>query len=99
VVMCGASTRVGRPCRNRGSVAGRCWVHARGAAEEAGLVAVVEAAAAAGDWRAAAWVLERRFPERWVRPAQRQEERPAAAEMPDGLDELAGRRDARRGAR
>jgi hypothetical protein len=39
---------------------------------EPGLVAVVVDAARRGSWQAGAWLLERRWPERWARPPQRQ---------------------------
>jgi hypothetical protein len=35
------------------------------------LVAVIIAAAQRGSWQAAAWLLERRWPERWLRATQR----------------------------
>jgi hypothetical protein len=59
---------------------------------EARNVALV-AKAASRTWQAAAWMLERQYPERWGRPSQRQEE--PEAEAADGfaaLDELAVRR-------
>ena len=49
-------------------------------------------AAAGQDWKAAAWLLERRFPERWARHRRLPDEAPAR----DGLDELADRRAERR---
>lgn len=39
---------------------------ARDAAVEARMVAAVARAAALGEWRAGAWLLERRFPQRWA---------------------------------
>jgi transposase len=52
---------------------------------EPGLVAVIFAAAQRGSWTAAAWVLERRWPERCSRPPQRQ---PVQTE-PEGDDPFA----------
>jgi hypothetical protein len=58
------------------------------------------AAAATESWQAAAWLLERQYPDRWGRPATRPEERPPAPLVaPDALDELASRRDERRAGR
>jgi len=44
---------------------------------ESQLLAVVEASARAGSWNAAAWLLERRWPERWVKPSARTVATPA----------------------
>jgi hypothetical protein len=63
---------------------------------ERDLVATVLEAART-DWRAAAFVLERRFPERWLRRSAVDEA--AAAPRADSLDELAGRRAQRRGSK
>lgn len=52
-------------------------------------------AAAADDWHAAAWLIERAFPARWARRASRPVDGPAPA---DDLDQLAERRAARRAA-
>lgn len=58
------------------------------------LVAQLSRAASKGSWRAAAWLLERRFPERWARTG----ERPDVSDVDDRddpldeLDELAPRR-------
>jgi hypothetical protein len=46
------------------------------------LVAAVQAAVMRGSWQAAAWVLSRRWPERWAAPAGR------VAREPDLLEEL-----------
>lgn len=60
-------------------------------------VAIV-AAAAAENWQAAAWLLERQYPDRWSRPTLAQfrivDEPPTFTA--DSLDELAERRAARR---
>jgi hypothetical protein len=59
------------------------------------LIRIVSAAAKAGDWRAASWLLERRYPQRWAR------RRPSSDEVeqagPDWLDELSDKRAVRRG--
>lgn len=64
---------------------------------EPGLLAAVLAASQRGSWQAAAWILERRWPERWARPPRLQEEPSQAAEpVADDsfreVDELAARR-------
>ena len=41
------------------------------AESESVLVARIGAAAAKGSWQAAAWLLERRWPERWMKPTER----------------------------
>jgi hypothetical protein len=46
------------------------------------LVAAVQAAVLRGSWTAAAWVLSRRFPERWAAPAGR------VAREPEELEAL-----------
>jgi hypothetical protein len=52
------------------------------------LVARIAQAAGKGSWQAAAWLLERRFPERWMKPTERPlPEAPAAAAADDNLDE------------
>jgi len=66
---------------------------------ESRLVAVV-ASAARENWQAAAWQLERRYPERWARPSQRdrdaeRESAPAPASSDDPfaeIDQLAAKR-------
>jgi hypothetical protein len=61
---------------------------------EARNVALV-AKAASTSWQAAAWMLERQYPERWGRPSQRAEEPPTKSGPADPfaeLDELAVRR-------
>jgi hypothetical protein len=98
VVNCEALTVRGVPCRAHAVVgAARCWAHGgrRGPAEDDLVATMVEAARE--DWRAAAWILERRFPRRWRRGVV--EEREPAAPGADVLDELAGRRSARRAER
>ena len=50
--------------------------------------------AAAGNWQAAAWLLERQYPERWGRPERRKRHEPPGVE-PDPfaeVDELAEKR-------
>lgn len=61
---------------------------------EESLVATIEANTRT-DWRAAAWLLARRYPERWGRPALRVDDAPASPGA-DKLDEVAARREARR---
>jgi hypothetical protein len=46
------------------------------------LVAAVQAAVMRGSWKAAAWVLSRRWPQRWAAPAGR------VAREPDELEAL-----------
>lgn len=46
----------------------RAALEAAEAGLELGLVAEIRKAASAGDWKAAAWLAERRFPERWAKP-------------------------------
>jgi transposase len=65
---------------------------------EAILVTRVSKAAAAGSWRAAAWLLERRFPERWAAGRWRDDDAsslPAASAAAQIRDELAQKRAAR----
>jgi len=56
---------------------------------ESQLVVLVEDSAREGSWNAAAWLLERRWPERWVRPSARTvvpttaPERDLSADEPD----------------
>jgi hypothetical protein len=60
------------------------------------------AAAAVESWQAAAFLLERQYPDRWGRPAVRQEgeKTPVAVAVGvDSLDELAAKRGVRRAAR
>lgn len=70
------------------------------AARAAGEVrAIARIAQAAGEnWQAAAWLLERQYPDRWARPATRtgEEKSPPLVAGLDALDELAGRRVSRR---
>ena len=46
---------------------------------EPGLVAAIVTAAKGGHWQAAAWLLERAFPDRWARPDARQTAPPSDA--------------------
>lgn len=41
------------------------------AESEAGLVARIASVAGKGSWQAAAWLLERQFPERWGKPGEK----------------------------
>lgn len=67
------------------------------AASEAENVARIMAAGRE-EWRAAAWLLERQYPDRWARPATRpgEEKAPPPIVGVDALDELAGKRASRR---
>lgn len=62
---------------------------------EARAVAVI-AAASTESWQAAAWMLERRYPDRWARPSQRDKDEKAPAVDPadpfNEVDELAAYR-------
>lgn len=59
------------------------------------------AAAAVESWQAAAFLLERQYPDRWGRPAARQEgeKTPVPTVGVDSLDELAAKRGVRRASR
>lgn len=67
---------------------------------EVASVAVISQAARS-NWQAAAWLLEREYPDRWGRPAVRpvDESAPPLLDGSDSLDELARRRDERRADR
>lgn len=72
---------------------------ARGQSESLQVVRVSQAAQR-GSWQAAAWLLERRHPERWAKPTGRKQKSgdndDSASENPfDQLDELTPRRQAR----
>jgi transposase len=88
--------RGGRPGRQEAPYrAFRAAVERAQAENEGILVAQVGKAASRGSWRAAAWLLERRHPERWGRPADRAESVSPmgdTADPLDALDELAPRR-------
>jgi hypothetical protein len=66
--------------------------------EEPRLIAQV-AAAAKTNWRASAWLLERRYPERWAAPPRRADDEPPPAVIADDpfaeVDQLAAKRRAR----
>lgn len=68
------------------------------AESEAGMVARIAKAASNGSWQAAAWLLERRAPERWAKAAERRlladQEIPVetVADPFAAADELAARR-------
>jgi hypothetical protein len=58
------------------------------ATSEVVLVGRMATAARNGSWRAAAWLLERRWPERWARGSVETEASPATAELKDPFAEL-----------
>jgi hypothetical protein len=70
------------------------------ATQEHRLVAIVAREANKGQWRAAAWLLEHRFPERWGQQRARVAESPPAPASEDDpfleVDQLAARRRTRR---
>ena len=53
---------------------------------ESQLIAVVEDAARRGSWNAAAWLLERRFPERWLKATERRLPKPPREPKPSDED-------------
>jgi hypothetical protein len=60
-------------------------------------IGLISRAAREGTWLAAAWLLERLYPDRYGRPAQREAEKPPPPIVgSDSVDDLAGKRDARR---
>lgn len=67
---------------------------------EAHNVAIIAREARGGNWQAAAWMLERQWPERWARPSQREAYIDRLADVPvrpdddpfSELDELAAAR-------
>jgi hypothetical protein len=69
----------------------------RAMADAEGRLVAIVATEAKGTWQAAAWLLERRYPDRWARPSQRgesplgKEQLPATDPMSE-LDELRARR-------
>lgn len=69
---------------------------ARASAEFAN-VALISRAARDGNWLAAAWLLERLYPDRYARPSQRADEKQQSIVVgSDRLDDLEKRRAARR---
>lgn len=56
---------------------------------ESQFVAVVEESARDGSWNAAAWLLERRFPERWLKPTERPLPKPPRKPKPSDADNRA----------
>lgn len=69
---------------------------ARATAEVAN-VALVRQAAQEGNWLAAAWLLERLYPDRYARPSQRSDlQAQPLVSASDALDDLEQRRAARR---
>jgi hypothetical protein len=65
-------------------------IPARMARAEPGLIAAILRAAQGGSWQAAAWLLERSFPDRWGKPEGRQPPQPVDAFTQ--IDQLAARR-------
>lgn len=59
-------------------------------------VALVQRAARDGNWLAAAWLLERLYPDRYARASQRDDTKPQMPLAADALDDLEKRRAARR---
>lgn len=69
------------------------------ASVEVANVALVQRSARDGNWQAAAWLLERLYPERYARPSQRADEKPQPIVVgSDALDDLEKRRAQRRGS-
>ena len=77
----GERARAGSPARDL-----RDRVERARAEGETVLVARIAGAASKGSWQAAAWLLERRFPERWMKPTERPLPDGAAAPAPAADD-------------
>jgi hypothetical protein len=55
---------------------------------ESQLVAAVEESARSGSWNAAAWLLERRWPQRWLKPTDRRSKPPSPEDNHDPFAEI-----------
>lgn len=79
----GETARAGSPARDL-----RDRIERARAESETVLVARIGQAASKGSWQAAAWLLERRWPERWMKPTERPLSDVAAAAASDDDREL-----------
>lgn len=66
------------------------------ASAEVGNIALISRSARDGNWFAAAWLLERLYPERYARPSQRDDTKQQPLVVGGALDDLEKRRAARR---